>query len=83
MLKYKNTPVEKLKVGDMLDLAEDKIVRHPVNAETATPAVIDRLEHDFAEVLSIERNSMRAVILTQWGDFTFPLDHHVKVFIEA
>ena len=81
-LKYKLVHVERLKVGDLLDLSEDQLVRHVRNAETATPAMLDRLDYDFIEVLSIERKSMTVTILTQWGDLVFPSDHQVKVFDE-
>lgn len=83
MLRYRLTPVEKLKVGDLLDLADDQIVRHPVNSETAVPAMLDRLKHDFVEVLSIDKTSMKVTILTQWGDLSFPVGHTVNVFVEA
>ena len=83
MLKYKPTPVEKLKVGDLLDLAGDPIVKHARNAETATPAMLDRLDYDFIEVLGIERKTMTVTILTQWGDLIFPIEHQVKVYVEA
>ena len=83
MLRYRPTPVEKLRVNDLLDLADDKLVRHPVNAETAVPAMLDRLKHDFIEGLSIDKTSMKVTILTQWGDLSFPVGHTVNVFIEA
>jgi hypothetical protein len=83
MLKYKPTPVERLKVGDLLDLSCDPLVKHARNAETATPAMLDRLDYDFIEVLDIERRSLTATILTQWGDLVFPIEHRVPVFDEA
>lgn len=81
-LKYKPTLVEKLKVGDLLDLAGDPIVTHARNAETATPAMLDRLDYDFIEVLSITKASLTVTILTQWGDIVFPIEHRVSVFDE-
>lgn len=82
-LKYKPTPVEKLKVGDLLDLSADPIVRHVRNAETATPAMLDRLDYDFIEVLSITKTSLTVTILTQWGDIVYPIEHKVPVFDES
>ena len=83
MLKYKPTLVEKLKVGDLLDLSSDPLVRHVRNAETATPAMLDRLDYDFIEVLSITKTSLTVTILTQWGDLVFPVEHKVPVFDES
>lgn len=83
MLKYKPTPVEKLKAGDLLDLAGDPIVTHVRNTETATPAMLDRLDYDFIEVLDVERKTMTVTILTQWGDLVYPVEHQVKVYVEA
>lgn len=80
MLKYRAALIQNVRVGDLLDLHGDKMTFHARNGETCTPAILDRLEHDFAEVIKVDKAFESVTVLCQFGEITFPLDHAVQVF---
>lgn len=80
MLKYISVRADNLRVGDLLDLHGDVMAKHARNADTCTLDVLDRIEHEFAEVFKIDRNYESVTVLFQFGEMTFPPDYFVRVF---
>lgn len=82
-LKYKPKLVRNLMQGDLVDLHVHPMVLHKRNAETCTPDVLDRLEHEFAEVYKVDKGFESVSVLFQFGEITFPDDAIVQVFDES
>lgn len=82
-LKYKTKLVRHLGLNDLVDLSDHEMTRHKRNAETCTPDVLDRIEHEFGEVHKVDKGYESVTILFQFGPITFPLDDEVQVLDET
>lgn len=82
MLTYKPKLVRNLMQGDLVDLHDHPMTLHKRNSETCTPDVLDRLEHEFAEVHKVDKGFESVSVLFQFGEITFPENDTVQVFDE-
>jgi hypothetical protein len=83
MLNYRTVKVQNLKLKDLVELNGDKFVKHSRNEEVCTPAVLDKLVHQYGEVHKVDRAFESVTVLFQFGEIVFPEDHEVSVLNEC